>query len=87
MVQVGTHADDPSLTEDDVEWGIKELRKKFPMYCFSGLRNFMAVSCRTGHGVKELRDALVKSVLGMLRPCRCVPVAELVAGLGPRRSH
>ena len=60
---VGTHVDQLKKTYDDLIYTEQQIRKQFPQQRFGGLRGVFFVSCRTGSGVQELKDAIHDSVI------------------------
>mgnify|MGYP001077762384 CR=1 FL=1 len=56
---VGTHADDPGVTPEQIDDVLVYMNEHYPKYRFLGLCGISAVSCRTGLGVDALRRQYV----------------------------
>jgi len=61
VVVVGTHADHPDCPPERVESLLNQLRQVYSPSRFRGLHAILGVSCKTGLGINEFKQALLRA--------------------------
>lgn len=58
IILVGTHSDDKNLDEQQVQQRVEQVSEQYPRYRHRHLKGVVAVSCKNGKGIPELKEMI-----------------------------